>query len=256
MTHARWLEIASDLRSRVISGEWPPGGQLPPTRQLMTEYNVTSPNVVARAIATLRAEGLLIADPQAPRRGVQVRAQHFFQRELDAYRREFREALAGQTRTFETLTGMKDASVDVAISYETMKPPKEIAEVLGTRKNVLYRTFTYRADGTPHQVARSYMTADLADRIGLNEPESEQPGRTTMAWLLDAGVQVTRASTSLRARVPTPEESAQLSITPGVPIFVHGHTLFAGDQAVETGGGFVAADQVEYVMHADLTKEA
>ncbi|WP_280212872.1 GntR family transcriptional regulator [Nocardia cyriacigeorgica] len=252
---SRWSDIADDLRTRIQSGEWQPGEQLPTSRQLMDHYDVGNPNVVQRAIAALRAEGLLIADPKAPRRGVRVRAQHFFRRELDAYRQEYRAALAGRSRSFESLSNIQ-TGVNVDITYAIIDPPAEVAEELGTTEKVLHRTFSYLADGTPHQVSDSYMPIELAHRIGLTDPSVEKPGRTTMAWLLDAGVQVTRTWTSLRARIPTAEEEQRMASVPGVPVFVHKHTLYAGDSAVETGGGLVAADQVEYTMSADLTKEA
>ncbi|MCP9625244.1 GntR family transcriptional regulator [Nocardia otitidiscaviarum] len=251
---SRWKDIADDLRGRIKAGEWQPGDQLPTSRQLMDHYEVSNPNVVNRAVAALRAEGLLVADPKAPRRGVRVRAQHFFQRELDAYRQEYREAMAGRTHSFEKISRI-ETGVEVDITYEVIDPPEEVAETLGTTKKVLHRTFTYLADGTPHQVSDSYMAVELAQRIGLKEPSDERPGRTTIAWLLAAGIDVTRTSTTLRARIPSPDESARMATAPGVPIFVHRHTLYAGDTAVETGGGLVAADQIEYTMSADLTKE-
>ncbi|GAA1653862.1 GntR family transcriptional regulator [Nocardia ninae] len=251
---SRWSDIADDLRARIKAGEWQPGDQLPTSRQLMEHYEVSNPNLLMRAIAALRAEGLLIADPKAPRRGVRVRAQHFFQRELDAYRQEYREALAGRDHSFEKISHI-ETGVDVDVTYEVIDPPEDIAETLGTSQKVLHRTFTYLADGTPHQVSDSYMTAELAQRLGLGQPTDERPGRTTIAWLLDAGIQVTHTATTLRARIPNPEESARMATVPGVPVFVHKHTLYAGDLAVETGGGLVAADQIEYTMCADLTKE-
>ncbi|MGW4635581.1 GntR family transcriptional regulator, partial [Nocardia sp. NPDC004415] len=236
---SRWSDIADDLRARITDGEWQPGEQLPTSRQLLDHYDVGNPNVIQRAINALRAEGLLIADPKAPRRGVRVRAQHFVRRELDAYRSEYRAALAGRSRSFETLTSIQ-TGVNVNITYAIVDPPADVAGQLGTTGKVLHRTFSYIADGTPHQVSDSYMSAELAKQIGLTDPSVEVPGRTTMAWLLDAGVQVTRTETSLRARIPTSEEEARMSSVPGVPVFVHKHTLYAGDTAIETGGGLVA----------------
>jgi len=51
-------EIAADLRLRIISGEYPPGSQLPPVTALQERYGVT-PVTVRRAVKYLCERGLL-----------------------------------------------------------------------------------------------------------------------------------------------------------------------------------------------------
>jgi DNA-binding GntR family transcriptional regulator len=66
---SRYLDIAAELRKRILGGEWEPGAKLPRMADLATAYGVNR-DTLARAIATLEAEGLLWA---VPRRGTVVR---------------------------------------------------------------------------------------------------------------------------------------------------------------------------------------
>ncbi|MFC4106573.1 winged helix-turn-helix domain-containing protein [Micromonospora zhanjiangensis] len=55
-------ELIADLISRIDSGEFEPGSQLPSGQQLADHYDV-SPSTVQRAVATLRKRGLLVGRP-------------------------------------------------------------------------------------------------------------------------------------------------------------------------------------------------
>jgi GntR family transcriptional regulator len=50
--------VADQLRTRIVRGEFAPGSQLPPGRELAAEYHV-APNTVLNAIAELRKQGLV-----------------------------------------------------------------------------------------------------------------------------------------------------------------------------------------------------
>ena len=62
------LRVAARLRTEIESGRFPTGQFMPCTRDLGKEYKV-SPETVRRAMKTLEAEGLIIAEP---RHGFQV----------------------------------------------------------------------------------------------------------------------------------------------------------------------------------------
>ena len=62
---SRYLDIASELRRRILGGEWEPSATLPRMTDLAREYGVNR-DTLARAIAILEAEGLVWA---VPRRG-------------------------------------------------------------------------------------------------------------------------------------------------------------------------------------------
>jgi len=57
-------EIAADIRSRIISGEYAPGSQLPPVTQLKERYGVT-PVTVRRAVGYLSERGFVFTKARA-----------------------------------------------------------------------------------------------------------------------------------------------------------------------------------------------
>ncbi|MFF0546859.1 GntR family transcriptional regulator [Nocardia thailandica] len=54
----RYAQIADDLRTKIASGEYAPGTQLPTKAQLMEQWSAAL-NTVARAITELQNEGLV-----------------------------------------------------------------------------------------------------------------------------------------------------------------------------------------------------
>lgn len=54
----RYQRIAASLRDNIISGELPPGSQLPTERELVANWGVTTPTV-RQAVDELRGEGLV-----------------------------------------------------------------------------------------------------------------------------------------------------------------------------------------------------
>lgn len=53
-----YAQVADDVRRRINSGEYPPGGELPTYAQLAHEYGVSG-GTVARAMGILRDSGLV-----------------------------------------------------------------------------------------------------------------------------------------------------------------------------------------------------
>lgn len=55
-----YVQIMDQIRGSVLSGEYPPGGRVPPVRDLAAQAQV-NPNTMQRALLELEREGLLIA---------------------------------------------------------------------------------------------------------------------------------------------------------------------------------------------------
>jgi DNA-binding GntR family transcriptional regulator len=51
-------QVEDDLRRRALSGEWEPGGRLPPVADLARHYGVAR-NTIAKALRRLADEGLI-----------------------------------------------------------------------------------------------------------------------------------------------------------------------------------------------------
>lgn len=258
MPAPRWRGIADDLRERIKCGEWTVGQQLPTHREFMAHYGVTSQATVARALAALTAEGVLMSDPAAPRRGMRVRSRHLFWRHLVGdLRMEHERAVTdydGELGLFEANTGADPDDTNVDITYESVVADAAIAERLGLAEGapLLQRTFRYVFKGTPHQLARSYLDADLADTAGLADALGERPGLGTVGQLRAADVHVDRVRIELESRIPTQTEVDELAVPAGVPVFVLQRVMYAAERPVETLTAVVPGDRVAYTLTVEL----
>lgn len=61
-----WQQLAEQLRQRIVTGVYPPGGRFPSVRELAGEAGV-NPNTMQRAIAQLENDGLLVTNRTAGR---------------------------------------------------------------------------------------------------------------------------------------------------------------------------------------------
>jgi GntR family transcriptional regulator len=56
---AIWMQIAQQIATRIMAGEWPPGERIPSVRELAAEIQV-NPNTVARSVTFLQDEGVIV----------------------------------------------------------------------------------------------------------------------------------------------------------------------------------------------------
>ncbi len=61
-----WLQIHGQLALRIATGFYPPGGRMPPVRELAAEAGV-NPNTMQRALAQLESDGLAVTNRTAGR---------------------------------------------------------------------------------------------------------------------------------------------------------------------------------------------
>ena len=61
-----WQQLAEQLRRRIVTGVYAPGGRVPPVRELAAEAGV-NPNTMQRALTQLESEGLLVTNRTAGR---------------------------------------------------------------------------------------------------------------------------------------------------------------------------------------------
>ena len=158
---------------------------------------------------------------------------------------------------FEAMTGTETDDLSVTTEYERSGAPGRVAAMLGVEPgtDLLIRTFRYAIASMPHQVARSYLPADIASKAGLTSPESERPGVGTIAQLYRAGIAVGHVHISLETRMPSANESAELAIPPGTPVYEHWRIMHRQDQPttpVEVSTAVVPGDRVAYVLDVDL----
>lgn len=250
-----WRDIADDLRRRVDSGEWSVGERIPSVRELMAHYGTPTQGALVRAIAALANEGVLLTDPRAPRRGVRVRARTKLSRPIDQH---FASAGTPSDRTLEQIHSndlVDGDDFDVDVSYERA-PASDVPDRLGNElgdRPVLIRTFRYLLKGTPHQIMRSRMSDEVAQRAGLKSPKDEVVGRSTETWLRTAGCKPRHVSMTIESRLPTAEEANDLFMPTALPIVVRNRTVFdTNGSAIEASTSLVVADQIIYTAEFDL----
>jgi GntR family transcriptional regulator len=56
---AIWMQIAQQIATRIMAGEWPPGERIPSVRDLAAEVQV-NPNTVVRSVTFLQDEGVIV----------------------------------------------------------------------------------------------------------------------------------------------------------------------------------------------------
>ncbi|MFN2494665.1 MAG: GntR family transcriptional regulator [Pseudonocardiaceae bacterium] len=206
-----YARIADDLRSEIRSGAFVDGDRLPGENVLMERYGVA--RMTARqALATLRYEGLAVA-----RKGSGV-----FVRLFKPIRRH------GSNRLARSLwseggniwgAGFEDRAVTVDhIAIDRVEAGTELAEQFGVPEGsaLLRRSRRYVVDDRPVQQATSFLPLDLVEGTRITEPDTGPGG--VLARLVELGHTPAEFSETLTARMPTPEEVAELEMPPGTPV--------------------------------------
>lgn len=245
------IDVADDLRRRIIAGEFEPDGLLPTVPQLTDEYGVGR-GTIDRALRELRSQGLITT--RQGKRSL-VRRRRRVLRNLDEeLRLEFQRALDGNMSegVFEAMTGADD--VQVATTYASVKADEAVAEHLDVEVGapVLERTFRHTVGGEPFQIARSYLPAATAVRANLFDPSLEVPGTGTLLQLHRAGITIEDARFTIEARMPSVDEAFQMAMEPGTPVVEVWRVLNAGGRPVETLRSVINSDKVGHYLDVDL----
>lgn len=247
--------VIDAVRAKIETGDWPPGHKLPAIPELMAEHKVKSRSTIDRAIRALVAEGLLRVQHGS---GTYVRNNAPVIRDLiENPRLEQLWAITGRTDggLIEAMLNIDPGRVKVTVGpYRSIRAEKWQADLLDVPQGagLLQRTYYYAIDGTPHQVARSYITADLANRLGLTNPTVEHKAKGMMARLHDAGVPAEEALIDLESRMPTGTEASELQMPTGAPVVVVTRVLSASGRPVEASTSIVRASDVRYRLKVDL----
>lgn len=228
MAGTLWESTATDLRKRIMGGEWSDGDMLPTEPELSREYGV-SRDTVRQALQHLTAEGILTS-------------QRGRGREVRRYKR-----LEWWPARFEHLSQRLDHEgsehdawqADVARQYRDPRQEVEVgliaaddlvADRLGVEigETVARRARTRYVDGRPWQTGDSYYPmwlAEKGDRILLTPGDVIVPGGF-MAYL---GHQQCWYDDRLTVRMPTLDEIKRLDLVTGTPVLEHVRTAYDAD---------------------------
>jgi GntR family transcriptional regulator len=245
---AVYRQIADHMRSAIARGRLAEGEQLPSEAQLMKHYGVAR-MTVRNALRVLQDEGLITAEHG---RGVYVRTRPPVRRlASDRFaRRHRKEGKAAFLAESEAMAAVPDVDM---IKVTEARPPAEVADRLGLNGSdkVVVRSRRYLLDGKPVETAVSYIPGDLARGTPIAEPNPGPGG--IYARIEDEGHALERFTEEVTARMPTPDETRLLAMSPGVPVFRLVRTAYDLDgRAVEVCDTIMAADayQLAYELPA------
>lgn len=240
---AVYKQIADWLRQLIETGALRPPMQLPSEAALMNRFRTTR-TTVRRALAELAKEGRVRAQ-----RGVGVfvkdvvREDALVRQPYDRMARHRRSG--GQSPLYVDAASRGLAPADVVqdhVELDEVRPPAHVARSLALGPDVLVfrRRRRLWIGDDPTQLAASYIPLDIA--VGRLREEGTSEGGTH-ARIEELGYQLTEFVERLGVRMPTPYETRELRLEPGVPVVDLVQTTYATDRPVECFTAVIAGDR-------------
>lgn len=243
-----YLQIADELRDRIVGGALGPGEKLPSESELVGAYGTTR-TTVRQALRVLASEGLT-----EPRRGVGV-----FVRVRGPLRRMTYERFARRHRQAGKAALVWEAEQQgrawraELIELAEVPAPSLVAArfAIPEREPVFVRRRRIWIDEVPMQLADSYFLRHMAAGTRITEEDSGPGG--VYARLEEQGHRLTRFTEDLSFRMPTPSEVRSLDLAGGVPVVDLVRVAYSDEQPVEVFVSVLAGDQhvFRYEIPAD-----
>jgi GntR family transcriptional regulator len=259
----RYLQLAEELRARIVSGELPQGSAMPSETEL-AETSGLSRTSVRNAIRQLREWGLVRAEQgrgtyvRAPRQRVRRRNTERYQWEKD--RARLGEVERRRTGGTEHDTGLAVDDLKFHAEYSEVKADEDMAAAFGLPVGSLLLRRVYwtssRHESAPLSVSYSYLPHDLvaANPDLLDQDNEPWPGGT-MHQLHTVGVEIDHIIDEIRARPPSPDEAELLDIEAGVSVIaVRKTSVDIQDRVVEVADVVFPGDRTELVYTTKLKR--
>jgi GntR family transcriptional regulator len=238
--------MVDELRAEILDGTRPPGSRMPSENELATRYSTSRPTV-RRALAVLRGEGLITTEQG---RGAFVRPKPHVR--LLVTGTSFRKHRALGLPGFNAQALEQGQRPEQRIrAVDTVSAPHEVAMRLGLDEGapVVLRRRLFLLEGEPAALVDSYYPAEWASGTAIAEPDRIKGGVYALIEDPDGPIrrQIARSVDDLVARMPTPDEAAELALPPGVPVVrVIRTVLDSENQPVEVQDSVMAADRHEF----------
>jgi GntR family transcriptional regulator len=241
-----YQDVVDELRAAIVSGELPAGARLPSENQLAERFETSRPTV-RRAVALLKAQGLVTTEQG---RGAFVRAKPHVRLLLSGenFRRHRREGVSGfNAQVQEQGQAAEQRLLDVG----WVLAQDEVAVRLGVEQGaqVAARRRLFVVNDEPVALCDSYYPSEVARGTALVEPERIAGG--AYGLIEDAAGPIARtlqrSIDDLECRMPTQRELEQLRLDPGVPVVRVLRTVYDSDGvAVEVQDTVAAADKHQF----------
>lgn len=206
-------QIAADLRQAILSGELPPRAILPSERELIERYS-TSKSTASKAIALLRAEGLVRTEfgrgtfvrDRPPLRRISAARRHAVHRSSGKPIFDVQAIDHGQVPSRRMLeVGRAQVSTEAAAWLQI---PQDQEVVVRKRLQML--------DDIPAVISTSYYPLWVAENTRLESPDPLPEGPDE--FIESLGHRFFRGIEVFQARMPAPAEAELLDLSPGVPL--------------------------------------
>lgn len=239
-------DIVDELRAAILEGRLEPGDRLPSENELAERYGTSRPTV-RRALALLKAEGLVTTEQG---RGVFVRPRPQVRLLLsgEAFRRHRRARRSGFNAQVEEQGQTPEQRL---LEVGAVAAPDEVAERLDLddRTRVIVRRRLFVVNGEPVALCDSYYPLEMAQGTGLAKPDRIAGG--AYGFIEDRqgpiGRRLKRSVDDLVCRMPTPEEVKALELASGVPVVRILRTVYdSTGAAVEVQDTVAAADKHQF----------
>jgi DNA-binding GntR family transcriptional regulator len=240
-----YLQIADDLRDRILSGDLAAGDKLPSESDLMRDYDV-SRTVPKMAINVLRSEGLITSHPGKgsfvrTARDVRRLGSDRYQRRSDASPPFASDAkAAGRPARWDHHSREERASTVIAerLAIEPGDP-------------VMVTDYRFFAGDEPLQLSISYEPLAITRGTPVELPE-----RGDVLGVIARMDAIGHRTTEVRERVTTraarPHEITALAIPVGVPVLCIARTHYAGHTPLETADIVVPGDRYEVTWRTSV----
>ena len=251
---SRYLDIAADLRARILGEEWEPGTTLPRMSDLARHYGVNR-DTLARAVAILEAEGLVWA---VPRRGTIVRHGMSRPRRLRGNLVKRNLVADSASYSFPSASGQEvwKHHVTPVAGHEKIADPR-LARLLGVPEGTeVMRRLRVTGPETepPFQISDTWIHPHaVAD---APEVADQEPGPGGWLYRLEAAGHGPLSWTEYhRARMPAKDEAGLLQIPVTLPVLeiVRVGRSARDDQPIEVTMHVIPSDRVEtfQILHRD-----
>jgi GntR family transcriptional regulator len=190
--------VAADIRAMIMSGELPPGTQLPSTAALIQRYAAAGATI-QRALGALKSEGYLRSHIG---KGVYVRDEAVHVVDTAPY-----------------LAPSPDGYAYELVEVAEVAPPAEVAALFGQGSGgtpVLLRHRLLRYANEPVEICRSYYPAEIARGTELARRTRIRGGAGRV--LADLGRPQREFVDRVSVRLPTTEELERLELPDDVPV--------------------------------------
>jgi len=237
-------QIADSLRSEINSGRLPPGSRLPTVRELADRFNV-SRNTATKAIAILKAEGLITARTGS---GVYVRQAHPVRRlGPDRYARHRWQVTTVTAHATDRPTDAIEQQGGQTQEVSLVEADEVIATALGIEVGtpVYERARVMTRDGDPTHTMTSYYRQEDVAGTPIVDPRPGIAGQGgSFAIFAERGLEPVEITEELLARMPTTEEALLLELPIGEPVVeVRRITRTANSRPIEYARGVHAASR-------------